>query len=141
METLTAPKAAQLADAVANDAGLDDAGSLRDLLNRVPALRRELIATAVRCLDARKYYYDRKQGAMVYEPDGTTQMRAVAFLAAYSDGLPAQTQIIRAIGGPNGKQPEMTLEDALTKSPALRDRLEELLARSREKRGETVEAE
>lgn len=116
--------AVALAGRIEADSQFDSAISVRDYLLRFPEFRRIMVATAVRCMGARKAVYDKDAQKWEFAEDGPTQMKAVAFLAAYSEGIPAQTNVNLNIGDRAGKKEDaMTLEQALRESPALRERL------------------
>jgi hypothetical protein len=53
-------------------------------------------------------------------------MRAVTFLAAYSEGVPAQTNV--HLHSKVGDGDSVTLEETLRQSPAMRRRLKQALA-------------
>ena len=66
---------------------------------------------------------------MVFEPDGTAQMRAAVFLASYDAGLPIQTTVNLNLGGDKGP----TIEEAAASSPALVSALEKALESARKR--------
>ncbi len=126
----------ELADLVEQDVNLDSSRSINALLMDVPEMRRFMVSTAIRCLDAHRCYYDKSQKQMVEIPDGNTQMRAVAFLAAYSDGLPTQTTLNVNLGE-KGKASggELTVDQAMAASPALRSKLRTMLEQAEKTAG------
>lgn len=112
-----------LALEIASDSQLPPESSVRDIILATPAIRQTMVAAAVRCLNAQKFYFCKKKGEMVHEPDYATQIKAIAWLAAYSDGLPAQTNLnvnMDARGG-KGKKPQLT--------PAVLEAMERTVAR------------
>lgn len=109
------------------DLGPDD--SIREILRRTPNSRRVVIETAFRCLNARKFFFDKSEGCMVFEPDYKTQLDAVKFLAAYGDGLPVQTNVNVEVGKP-GPGDDEDLARAIERSPALRAHLLKLVGPS-----------
>ena len=114
---------------VENDLRLTDSASVRDIILAHPRVRVLLVATAVRSLSAQRFYFDKAAGGMVHEDDANTQMKAVAWLAAYSDGLPVMTNLnVNAnAGGGRVQNPD----EMLAGSPALIAALERTLERAR----------
>ena len=123
-----APAHALLANQIEADPSLERHKTFRELIQAVPAMRRLYFAAAVRCLGARRTYYDRDKKEMVHEAEGATQMKAVVFLAAYDAGLPVQTTLNVSIDKGTGA-PE--LEEAIASSPALAAALDSALTRAR----------
>jgi len=116
----------RLADLVEADESLDASKDMRSFLNGIAGLRRFIVAAAIRALTARKYYFSKEKKEMVFEPDSGTQMKAAAFLAAYSDGLPMQSTVnLNVEAGAKG----FSMADALANSPALRDYMRAELAK------------
>lgn len=103
--------------------------TVRDLLLHLPEFRPLMVATAIRAMSAGKFIFDKDEKRCVWFEDCATQMKAVTFLAAYTEGLPAQTSVQLNIGDQKRIQSgdEMTLEAALRSSPALADRLRAVL--------------
>ena len=116
-----------LAKKIEANAALDDCKDLRALIMATPTVRRLYFAAAVRCLGARRFYFDKAAGEMVFEPDGNAQMKAVAWLSAYDAGLPTQTTVNLNVGAERGP----SLEEAAASSPELVRGLEAVLARVR----------
>lgn len=104
-----------LAAEIEGNSELDKLSDLRAVILANPRIRRLYTAAAVRCLGARRVIYDKKEGALHFEPDGVAIMRAVTWLGSYDAGLPAQTTIALQVG--NGK--ELTVAEAVAQSPAL----------------------
>ena len=106
-------------------------GTIRAFLEEVPKVRPMIIAAAVRALGARRYYFDRTVNRMVFEPDYKVQLDACKFIAAYTDGLPTITTLAVNVNK-SADQVSSTgdIEEALEKSPALRERLKTMLERS-----------
>jgi len=100
--------------------------SLRQILDSMPEARRLILNTAFRCLGARKFYFDKAEGGMVFEPDYKTQLDAVKFLASYQEGLPVQTSLAVTVG--DRPDDDLPLDQALQRSPALRERVAKLLS-------------
>ncbi len=94
------------------------AKDLRAMMQDIPELRPFIIGAAIRGLGARKCFFDMKKNEMVYEPDFGSQAKAVAFLAAYVDGLPVQSTINLNVEGAT-KKGKLSVEEALRRSPAL----------------------
>lgn len=119
-----------LAEAIERDERSEGAPTIRELLLAHPSFRRLIVATAVRSLGAQKWVFDRDQKKVVFYEDSSTQMKAVAFLAAYTEGLPMQTNVSLNIGDQKriAEGDGMTIEAALRASPALRDKLAAMLA-------------
>jgi len=124
MENLACVRAADIAQRILDDPGLVGKKSLNDLIAAIPEVRRLILSTAVRCLDAHKVVWDKQandgKGGWERVDDGNTQMRAAVLLAAYSDGLPPKT--VFNIGlGERGKSDggALTLAECVARSPAL----------------------
>ena len=103
------------------------AANIRATLEHIPNARHLVLAAAFRCLGARKWYYEKGSSEKKFEPDYRTQLDAVKFLASYQDGLPVQTTLAVNVGDRPGDQSSLSLEEAVKRSPALRDRLQKLL--------------
>lgn len=127
-ENLESPR--QLADAVDASPELEKLPDLRAMIQATPAIRRFYLAAAIRCLDARRSYYDKASGCMVHEPEGTSIMRAVQWLSAYDAGLPIQTSVNLNLGGEKGP----TLDEAAANSPALVAALERALDQAKKRK-------
>ena len=115
------------------ETGQVTAKTLRDLIVAIPDVRVLIVATAVRCLGAERMMGGGKKGEVERCADGATQMKAVAFLAAYADGLPVQTTMNLNVDGTK----DMPMEELLAKSPALVAAMERQLERAKavQKRG------
>lgn len=111
--------------------------SVREIILAHPKVRELAVAAAVRALVATKFYFDKKSGQMVHEPDYATQIKAVTVLVSYSDGLPVQTNM--NINANMGKSKRSENEDAALalSSPALREELKRQIADA-EKRDRTL---
>jgi hypothetical protein len=103
------------------------AQSLREIILAVPDVRAAVVASAIRCLGSERLMYDGQSKKVKSVPDGATIMKAVAFLAAYSDGLPVQTTLNMNVN--NNK--ELPMEEMLASSPALVDALQRQLDRAK----------
>lgn len=97
--------------------------SVRDIILAHPKVRELAVAAAVRALVATKFYFDKKSGQMVHEPDYATQIKAVTVLVSYSDGLPAQTNINFNASMGKSKRSENEEAALALSSPALREEL------------------
>lgn len=117
----------RLAKHIETDQNLESLPDLRAVILASPSIRRLYVAAAVRCLGARRFMFDKKAGELHFEPDGSTIMRAVAFLASYDAGLPAQTTINLNLG----KDKDLTPAEVLAQSPALVASMERTLAAAR----------
>lgn len=116
-----------LADEIATDSRLLQMNAVRDIILADPRVRVQLVAAAIRCLFAEKFYFDRAAKEVVHEPDYSTQMKAVAWLAAYSDGLPVQTNLnLNANTNPTKGLPP---EEVLMRSPAALEAMKRTIAR------------
>lgn len=120
-------KCENLADVIELDGAKITVKTLRDLITAIPDIRQLIVATAVRCLGAERMMGGGKKGEVERCADGATQMKAVAFLAAYSDGLPIQTTMNLNVDGNR----DMPIEEMLAKSPALVAAMEKQLARAK----------
>jgi hypothetical protein len=100
----------------------------RDALMADPDLLGLVLGGAVRCLGATRSHYDKATKDYVSELDGPTVMRAVALLLAYRDGMPAQTTVNLTVGAAKGA--ELSVEEAMQASPALREKLRQMLQKA-----------
>jgi hypothetical protein len=107
------------------EAGQTTPATVRELIETVPNARRIIVAAAFRCLGARKWYFEKGSSEKKFEADYRTQLDAVKFLAAYSDGLPTQTSL--SVNVTAGDTVEADLERAVSASPALKSRLQKLI--------------
>jgi len=123
-----ASSANELAAIIESDVSLDNHKTINSLLLAIPEVPRLMVACAIQNLGAVRCYFDRNQKAMVETPDGNTQMRAIAFLAAYRDGLPTQTSVAINLGE-RGRENggALTVDEAMAASPALRAKLRAML--------------
>lgn len=112
-----------VADAIEADGRFASARSLRDAIALIPGARALIVATAVRCLGAQRMMGKGKSEVMTVD-DGSTQMKAVVFLASYLDGLPVQQNL--NINFDANK--EMPVKEMLLKSPALLAAVEKMVA-------------
>ena len=117
----------------------DAARDLRQLLTSIPELRQLVVASAIRCLGATRWRYDKEAGSQIVEPDYATQQKAFAWIASYSDGLPTQVTANVSI---DAKREGLSLEDAVKQSPALLEGLEKVMKRVKKQRrvSEVVES-
>ena len=107
------------------------ATSLNAALNRIPNARQLVIDAATEALKATKFYYSKEEGGMVHEPDYKTRLDAAKFLAAYLDGLPAQSVITYDATKPRaGAEESFDLDAELKRSPALRERMRIMIERA-----------
>ncbi len=108
------------------DAALaDGATTIRNILDKIPGARRLILIAAFRALGARKWYFEKGRTEKVFEPDYRTQLDAVKLLVAYQDGLPVQTTLSVNVGDKAGA--DLDLEQAVQRSPALKERLQKLV--------------
>jgi hypothetical protein len=122
-------RAAQIADAIENDARLQDANiSVRDILTAHPQARVLMVAEAVRGLGAEVQCWSSKTQEYIPKIDYPTRLKSTAWLASYSDGLPAQRAESPTTTTPT--KPEMSYDEALRRSPALRDAARRALLRA-----------
>lgn len=119
--------ARNIADVIEQGRRVDSAKSIKEMLEMIPNARHVTLAAAFRCLGARKFFFDRKQGKMVFEPDYKVQLDAVKFLAAYMDGLPVETTLNVNVGEKTEPGADIDLESAIKRSPALRERLSRMI--------------
>jgi hypothetical protein len=124
-------EAHELARQVENDTTLQDKDSVREIILAHPRIRVMLVAAAIRNLTAQKFYFDKKAGSMVHEDDSATQMKAVAWLAAYSDGLPVVTNLNMNVNG-RGKS-ALPPDELLANSPAAIDAMKRAVERAEAK--------
>ena len=112
---------------IAEDNELESESGFALMINRIPKLRRMVLGAAIRALGAERSLYDRGNKEWVTEPDWASRLKAVVWIASYSDGLPTQTTLNVNIGDKPGAEVDLNLEEAVHKSPALRQRLEKLV--------------
>ena len=116
----------------------DPTKDLRAWMRDVPELRQLVIGAAIRGLCAVRSYWYKGSGAMVHEPDSASQMKAAAFVAAYSDGMPMQSTVnLNVDAGAKG----LTMDDVLAQSPAAVEAIERTLARVKAKGRKPIELE
>lgn len=130
-------EAHELARTVENDTRLQDLGSVRDIILAHPRVRVMLVAAAIRNLTAQKFYFDKKAGCMVHEDDSATQMKAVAWLAAYSDGLPVVTNL--NVNTNAGKGAGLPPDEILARSPAAMEAMQRALDRAKAKAAQAAQ--
>ena len=116
----------ELADKLEADGDEFDGKTIREIIEGVPCARRLVVAAAIRNLGAQKRHWSKSKDDWVYEPDTNAQMKAVEFLANYSDGRPTETSLNVNVGGDEAGV-EVDLEKALKTYPALRSRLAKML--------------
>lgn len=114
------PKSASsvLADRIAADESLDRLPDLAAMMSATPQVRRIYYSEAVRQLGARRFFFDKAAGCMVFEPDGVTRMKAVAWLGGYDAGMPIQ-RILQAGITNNGFTNIEEMKKAIATSPAM----------------------
>ena len=108
---------------------LDAERGFYGMVQQLPRLRSMVLGAAIRALGATKGIYDMKSRTTNYEPDWNARLKAVVWIASYSDGLPAQTNLNVNIGdrADTSKEQELQLERAVSSSPALKSRLQKLI--------------
>lgn len=101
-----------------------DRETIHDIIASHPAIRRVVVANAIRCLSARRWWYDAKKKKRVDEPDYQLRFRALEFLADRADGRPAQSLMTFNVNASANRKPdeEAELSKAL-ESPALREEM------------------
>ena len=124
-------KAEKVAALVELGRDVDGADSIRAMLEKIPNARHLVLAEALRCLGAKKRYFEKGSSTQKFEPDYRTRLDAVKLLLAYMDGLPVETTLAVNVGDRPAEAPELDLAAAVQKSPALRERLEKLLGPKR----------
>lgn len=98
---------------------------LAEQLKSRPNLMSQVVDVVAESLGAVKKQWDLKAGVMLEEPDHRIRLDAAKFIAAYTEGLPAQTVLNMNVDA--GNRP--ALRDALTKSPQARKAIAAILAR------------
>jgi hypothetical protein len=139
MPATTETSALALASEIESHVDLDTCKDLKAVLTAFPQVRRLWVAAAIRCLGARRSYFDRKTQTMQHEPDGATQLRAATLLAAYCDGLPVQASVNLTLD--TRAEARAGLEEAIGNSPELRRLLQRTLNDAKPRRVAQVEAE
>jgi hypothetical protein len=113
---------------VAEELDIDETptgSTLSEILERTSGAREAVIKTWLEGLKATKFYYSKSEGGMVHEPDYKARQDAADSLAAYLDGKPAQTTIVRVPS--SGRDPFLAVKEAARQSPAVREALREML--------------
>lgn len=105
-----------VAETIEADPAIVTAKTIKEAILAVPNARALMVAAAVRCLGAKRLMFDRASKEVVKVDDGSTIMKAVAWLAAYSDGLPIQ----HTVNVNMDANKEMPMVEMMAKSPALR---------------------
>lgn len=100
---------------------------LRAILLEIPEVRPLIIGAAIRGLGARKAFWSKQEEDWTFEPDFIAQGKAIAFLAAYVDGLPVQTTVQFNVD--DKKTSKATLGETLENSPAMVAAIEKELKR------------
>jgi hypothetical protein len=98
------------------------------MMARLPRLRCMVLAAAIQALGARRNYFDRNAKQFVAEPDWSARLKAIVWIGSYSDGLPAQTTLLKVDAGANKLDSLAALRLAARESPAMRETLREMLA-------------
>lgn len=126
-------EAQNLGAEVENATHLHSDESIREIILAHTAIRRMVVATAVRSLASKKFYFDKIKKCMVHEEDYATQMKAAAFIAAYADGLPPVTNLNMNLHAKSNGNNELSTVDMLARSPAALAAMERTLAQAKEK--------
>lgn len=103
-----------------------EAKTAREMMEKIPRARSIILAAAFRALGARKAWYEKGNSEANWEPDFKTQLDAAKFLLSYADGLPVQTSLAVTVG--DRPDDDLPLDQALQRSPALRERVAKLLS-------------
>lgn len=131
--------AVELAKRIAADESLDRLPDLGAMMKATPTVRRYYYAEAVRGLGARRFFFDKDAGRMVFEPDCATRIKAVAWLAGYDVGMPLQRILQKTVSdGPRVKSVE-ELAAYMAATPELADAFEREMKRQRRKGGDDNE--
>lgn len=116
-----------------------DRETIHDIIAGHPAIRRVVVANAIRCLSARRWWYDAKKKKRVDEPDYQLRFRALEFLADRADGRPAQSLMTFNLNASANRSPddEEEMKKALS-SPALREELKRQIAAAERQENDIV---
>lgn len=98
--------------------------SLQSLLESLPDTRRKVVQAWVDGLSAKKWTWDVSAKRRVYEPDHRERRENAKLLAAYLDGLPKETTVVKVETQKGGIA---ELREAARASPAVREALREML--------------
>lgn len=121
----------RLADEIAANESLDRLPDLTAVMAATPQMRRFYYSEAVRQLGARRFYFSKADNCMVFEPDGVTRMKAVAWLGNYDAGQPLQ-RILQANFGQGGLVDIKSMKTALVESPATRSAFKRMIEEAEE---------
>ena len=112
------------------------ASTLADMLENLPDVRRRICQAWLDGLEATKWSSDSTGRKKVYEPDHRQRAECASKLAAYLEGMPGQTLIVKTPRGSGsggrlvGDDQEAAFDAAMTASPALREAMRKRLERA-----------
>ncbi len=101
--------------------------TIADIIRDHPQIRRLMVAAAVRCTKARRWYFDTAKKRRVEDPDWQTRFRAIEWLADRAEGRPAQAVLNLNVNGSADGRP--TFPEKM--SPAAIEAMERALARAK----------
>ena len=110
--------------------------SLTEMLEALPAVRRRIAEAWLDGLTATKWAYDIASKKRIVEPDHKLRVEAASKLAAYLEGMPGQTLIVKTPRGSGsggrlvGDDQEAAFDAAMAASPALREAMRKRLERA-----------
>jgi hypothetical protein len=108
--------------------------SIKSIIGRFPQIRHAVVANAVRCLNARKWWWDAKKKRRIEEPDFNVVFRACEFLADRSDGRPVSAAVNFNLT-PGAGAPSAASDD-MPASPATIEALERMLIQMKRRAAE-----
>jgi hypothetical protein len=110
--------------------------TLTELLESLPDVRRKIAQAWIDGLGATKWAYDLESKKKVVEPDHKLRGENASKLAAYLEGMPGQTLIVKTPRGSGsggrlvGDDQEAAFDAAMAASPALREAMRKRLERA-----------
>jgi hypothetical protein len=104
-----------------------DGATLAQILESVPDSRKQIVQTWMDGLKAQKWSWDPESKSRVYEPDHKERRENAKLLAAYLEGLPTETTIVKVAPGADGDVGGRELRQAVKSSPAVRAALRAMI--------------
>lgn len=129
--------ATELARDIETDSRLhQQAASVRDIILSNPRVRVLMVAEAIRSLGAVVQCWNAKAQKYEEKIDHATRLKAVSFLAGYSDGLPVATNLNLNATPNRAETSDEMMEQA---TPAMIEAMERVIERTKKKMGKKVE--
>ena len=127
----------EVALSLEKDARLQHGMSVRDIILLDPRVRLLMVVEAIRAMGSVLQCWSSKTQSYEEKIDYSTRLKAVAWIASYSDGLPVQTNLnVNATPGANkGLDPD----EMLAASPSALEAMERTLSRAKKLASKRVE--